>query len=172
MYDLPVGRGRTVDIQNTLLNGVIGGWQLGGIWTVQSGLPQTITIGGVDRSGTGNGYDRPNATGLSPYVSNPVPARWYNPAAFFEQPAGTFGNVGRNTVIGPGIFALDFDTHKEFHMFYSEQHILQFRIEAFNVLNHPVWSNPNCEHSFERLRNNHWHEIPMRQLQVALKYNF
>ena len=174
IYDLPVGRGRKVDVQNTLVNGVIGGWQVGGIWTVQGGLPQTITLGGVDRSGTGNGYDRPNATGISPYLSNPTTSLWFNPAAFVEQPAGNFGTVGRNTVVGPGIFALDFDAHKEFHMFYSEHHVLQFRIEAFNVLNHPVWANPNgniLAPGFGTITGTA-SGVPMRQLQVALKYNF
>ncbi|MBV9223040.1 MAG: TonB-dependent receptor, partial [Acidobacteriaceae bacterium] len=120
VYDLPIGKSRTVNVNNGFLNAVVGGWQVGGIWTVQSGLPQTITIGGKDQSVTGNGYDRPNATGISPYLDNPTPSHWYNPAAFVLQPIGTFGNVGRNTAIGPGTFALDFDAHKAFVMPYSE----------------------------------------------------
>ncbi|MFZ0589126.1 MAG: hypothetical protein WAM39_01465 [Bryobacteraceae bacterium] len=172
LYDLPVGRGRALDVHNVFLNGIVGGWQAGSIWTVQSGFPQTITIGGVDRSGTGNGYDRPNATGVSPYEANPTPTLWYNPAAFVEQPAGTFGDVGRNTVVGPGVFALDFDIHKEFHMFYSERHILQFRAEAFNVLNHPVWSNPNANILSSGFGSITATTIPMRQMQIALKYTF
>ncbi len=172
LYDLPVGRGRALDVHNVFLNGIVGGWQAGSIWTVQSGFPQTITIGGVDRSGTGNGYDRPNATGSSPYEANPAPTLWYNSAAFVEQPAGTFGDVGRNTVVGPGVFALDFDVHKEFHMFYSERHILQFRAEAFNVLNHPVWSNPNANILSSGFGSITGTTIPMRQMQIALKYTF
>ena len=172
LYDIPVGRGRRVDLNNMFLNGVAGGWQIGGIWTVQSGLPQTITIGGVDRSNTGQGYDRPIATGVSPYEPNPTPSRWYNPAAFVEAPPGTFGNVGRNSVVGPGIFALDFDAHKEFRMPYSEQHTLQFRFEAFNVLNHPSWSNPNgniLSSGFGVITGT---SVAMRQLQLGLKYFF
>jgi hypothetical protein len=174
VYDLPVGKGRPVNINNGFLNAIAGGWQVGGIWTVQSGLPQTITLGGKDQSITGNGYDRPNATGLSPYLSNPTTSHWYNPAAFVLQPQGTFGNVGRNTAIGPGIFALDFDAHKAFVMPYSEHHTLEFRMEAFNILNHPVWSNPNGNvlalgSSFGTITGT---AIPMRQIQLALKYNF
>jgi hypothetical protein len=173
VYDLPIGKGRPVNINNGFLNAVVGGWQVGGIWTLQTGLPQTITLGGTDRSVTGNGYDRPNATGISPYLENPTPSRWYNRGAFVLQPLGTFGNVGRNNVIGPGIFAFDFDAHKEFVMPYSERHSLQFRLEAFNVLNHPVWSNPNGNFSsasgFGTITGT---AIPMRQVQVALKYSF
>jgi hypothetical protein len=185
LYDIPVGRGRTVDIQNRFANGIIGGWQLGGILTIQSGVPQTISLGSFDRSGTGNNYDRPNATGISPYEPNPTPSRWYNPDAFVLQPAGTYGNLGRNVVVGPGIFALDGDIHKEFRMPYKEGHTLQFRLEAFNVMNHPVWANPNgnilAGSPFPGAPSSSAHQgfgvisgtaIPMRQLQIALKYFF
>ena len=164
--------GGRLDVENAFLNGIVGGWQTGAIWTVQSGFPQTVTIGGVDRSGTGAGFDRPNATGVSPYPSNPTPSRWFNPAAFVEQPAGTFGNVGRNTLIGPGIFALDFSAHKEFRMWFSEQHTLQFRFEAFNVLNHPVWGAPNGNILSSGFGTVTGTAVPMRQLQLALKYFF
>jgi hypothetical protein len=185
LYDLPIGRGKMLDIKNPVLNGAVGGWQFGGIWTVQGGLPQVITIGGVDRSNTGVGYDRASATGVSGYVSGPTPSRWYNPAAFVEPDPGTFGNVGRNTLVGPGTFALDFDAHKEFRMPFKEGHSLQFRLEAFNVMNHPVWSNPNgnilAGAAFPGQPSTNAHQgfgvvsgtaIPMRQIQIALKYHF
>ena len=186
IYDLPVGKGRPLDVKNGFANAVIGGWQIGGIWTVQSGLPQTITIGGVDRSGTGNGYDRPVATLASGgYAANQVPSRWYDPAAFVEAAAGTYGNLGRDTMTTPGIFGLDFDAHKEFVMPFQETHRLQFRFEAFNVLNHPVWGAPNgnilAGQTFPGQPTTAAHQgfgvingtaLPMRQLQLALKYIF
>jgi hypothetical protein len=186
VYDLPIGKGKMVNISNSFANAVAGGWQVGGIWTLQSGLPQTITIGGVDRSGTGNGYDRPIATRASNgYAANLTPSRWYDPAAFVEAPAGTYGNVGRNTLITPAIQALDFDAHKEFRMFYKEGHTLQFRLEAFNVLNHPVWGAPNgnilAAAAFPGQSTTSAHQgfgvitttaLAMRQLQLALKYSF
>jgi hypothetical protein len=172
LYDLPVGRGRALDVSNMFLNGIVGGWQVGGIWTVQAGLPQVITIGGVDRSGTGVGYDRPIATGMSPYLSNPTPSRWYNLGAYVEAPPGTFGNVGRNTAVGPGIFALDFEAHKEFRMPYREGHTLQFRFEAFNVMNHPAWSNPNGNILSSGFGTITGTAVQMRQVQLAMKYFF
>ncbi|HTS62158.1 MAG TPA: TonB-dependent receptor [Candidatus Acidoferrales bacterium] len=186
VYDVPVGKGRALNVANPVANAVVGGWEVGGIWTVQSGVPQVITIGGVDRSGTGNGYDRPNATLASNgYVSNPTPSRWYDPAAFVEAAAGTYGNVGRDTMVGPAFFALDFDAHKEFRMPYKEGHVLQFRFEAFNVLNHPVWAAPNgnilAGAAFPNQPTTNAHQgfgvvsgtaIAMRQLQLALKYSF
>ena len=185
LYDIPVGRGRKYDVKNGVANAVIGGWEIGGIWTVQSGLPQTITLGSFDRSGTGNNYDRPNATGISPYMPDPTPSRWYNPDAFVLQAPGTYGNVGRSTVVGPGIFALDADIHKEFRMPYRENHALQFRFEGFNILNHPAWSNPSgnvlAGSPFPGAPTSAAHQgfgvitgtaLPMRQLQLALKYYF
>ncbi len=185
LYDLPFGKGKARSIQNPVLNGVAGGWQIGGTWTVQSGLPQTITLGSTDRSNTGVLDDRPNVTGASAYVSNPTPSRWYNPDAFVEQPSGQFGTVGRNTVLGPHIFALDTYAHKEFRMPYREGHMVQFRLEAFNVMNHPVWSNPagnilagaafpgqpatNPHQGFGVITGT---AVPMRQVQLALKYFF
>jgi hypothetical protein len=185
LYDIPVGKGRTVAVTNPFVNAIAGGWQVGGIFTAQSGLPQVITIGGVDRSNTGVGYDRPIATGASQYAANRTPSRWLNPDAFVEAPAGSWGNVGRDTAITPGILAMDFEAHKEFHMPYSDHHLLQFRFEAFNVFNHPVWANPNgnilagaafpgasataAHQGFGTITST---QVAMRQLQLALKYVF
>jgi hypothetical protein len=171
LWDLPIGKGRKVDVKNGFLNALAGGWQAGAIWTWQSGFPETIIVS-TDRSGAGGLFDRPNATGVSPYPDSQTPSRWLNPAAFALQPAGTFGNVGRNTTIGPGIFALDFSAHKEFQMPYSEHHALQFRFEAFNVLNHPVWSQPNNNTQSGGFGTITGTTIAMRQLQMALKYIF
>ena len=66
LYDLPIGKGRSRRRDNPVANAFVGGWQIGGIWTVQSGFPITPNVGGTDRSGTGAGFDRPNATGVSP----------------------------------------------------------------------------------------------------------
>jgi hypothetical protein len=155
------------------LNGIVGGWQVGGIWTVQSGLPQTITIGGVDRSNTGVGDDRPIATGISPYLDNPTPSRWYNPAAFVEAPAGSWGNVGRNTAVGPGIFALDFSAHKEFRMPYREGHTLQFRAEGFNAFNNVNFTGtPQLSLATPTTFGQITSSADARVMQFALRYEF
>jgi hypothetical protein len=185
IYDLPMGHGRAHDLSNPFANGILGGWQVGGIWTVQSGLPEVITIGGVDRSNTGVGYDRPNATGAPAYPDSKTPSRWFANQAFVEADPGTWGNVGRNTLITPGVFAFDFEAHKEFRMPYKEGHTLQFRLEAFNLLNHPAWANPNgnilAGAAFPGQPSTNAHQgfgtitgtsIPMRQIQLALKYSF
>jgi hypothetical protein len=171
LYDLPLGKGRPVEISNPVLNHIVGGWQAGAIITAQTGFPITVGIGGLDQSKTGGGFDRPNATGISPYLSNPDTTHFYNIAAFSVAPEGTFGNVGRNTLIGPGIFAFDASLLKNFH--FNEKHYLQFRWEAFNALNHPNWATPNVNvNSPASFGNITGTRTNMRQMQLALKYVF
>jgi outer membrane receptor protein involved in Fe transport len=186
VYDLPFGKGRQFNISNPVLNAVAGGWETGGIVTLQTGVPGTLAIGGVDNASTGEGgYDRPVATGSSPYLSNPTPSRYFSLSSYYEAPAGQFGNVGRNTIEGPGIFNIDFQVHKEFRMPYKESHALQFRFEAFNILNHPNWSMPNLNILAGAVQagmpSTATHtgfgvstgtSVSMRQIQLGLKYSF
>lgn len=186
LYDLPVGEGKALGISNPVANTIIGGWQLGGILTLQSGMPGNLGIGGVDNASTAaGGYDRPNATGISPYVSDPRPSRYWSLDAFTEAPPGQFGNVGRNAILGPGIIGFDAEVHKQFKMPYKEGHALQFRFEAFNVMNHPNWGMPNLNilagAARPGLPSTAAHQNfgvitstagSMRQLQLGLKYSF
>ena len=71
LYELPIGKGKMLNINNRLVNAIIGGWQAGGIMTLQSGIPVSLTIGGADRSNTQSTYDRPDATGQASAASNP-----------------------------------------------------------------------------------------------------
>jgi hypothetical protein len=187
VYELPLGKGKRADIQNSFANAVAGGWQLSANMTIQSGVPQTLGIGGADNAATGNqGTDRPNYTGVgNGYAANRTPSRWYDPASFAVAPAGTFGNVGRNTMITPHFQSIDMALAKRFPMPYSERHALQFRLEAFNVFNHPSWGAPNgnilAGAVFSGAPSNAARQgfgvisstaIPMRQLQLGLKYSF
>ncbi|MBI2686893.1 MAG: TonB-dependent receptor [Acidobacteria bacterium] len=184
LYDLPVGRGRKFEIANSFANAIIGGWQVGSIVTVSTGFPMTVGSGS-DRSNTGSGNDRPNyISGVDPNLANHDPQRWFNPAAFIVQPLGTFGNVGRNTLISPSIFNWDFSTLKNFNLGFAEGHQMQFRFEAFNIPNHPNWGNPDANAG--QIQRDAAGNITnpgnfgvitgtrgnMRNLQLALKYIF
>src|SRR5207249_4590528 len=100
------------------------------------------------------------------------PAQWYTSQAFTADPAGSFGNAGRNSLISPSLLTLDFSAHKEFHMPKSEKHMRQFRFEAFNVMNHPVWGTPNLNVLSSGFGTITGTAVSMRQLQLALKYSF
>jgi hypothetical protein len=182
LYDLPFGKGRKMDISNSVLNAVAGGWQVGSILTLSTGFPLTVTSGS-DRSNTGAGFDRPNYnSGVNPNLSNHDPQRWFDPAAYTVQAFGTFGNVGRNTLISPSIFGWDFSTLKNFRI--TESQTLQFRFEAFNFPNHPNWGNPDtnagqiARDAAGNITNPGNFGViggtrgNMRNLQLALKYIF
>ena len=116
----------------------LGGWQWNGIVTLQSGTPVNV-VSGQDRALAGTGTQRPNLVG-DPAVSNPSIAEWFNPAAYALPALGTYGNVGRNTLLGPGTDNVDLSLFREFKI--VERLQLQFRAEAFNSLNHPNFANP------------------------------
>jgi hypothetical protein len=125
------------------------GWEISGIASVRSGLPLTVT---VSRSATalpdGNSQNqRPN---LVPGVSL-VPAggrtitQWINPAAFALPANGQWGNAGRNIVDGPGLFQVDTALSRCIKI--HEGSGLMFRLETFNVFNHPQLGKPNVNFS-------------------------
>lgn len=176
LYDLPVGRGKLLTVNNAIGNAVIGGWQLSGNLTVQSGVPQTLNIG-FNNAGTNNPLpDRPSysgsGNGYAPHVHAAGGVTWLSPAAYVVAPAGTFGNVGRSSVITPHLQSMDLAVHKQFAMGYKEGHTLQFRLEAFNVFNHPVLAAPNGNLSSSSFGIINSTALPMRQLQLGLKYTF
>ncbi|MBI3684586.1 MAG: TonB-dependent receptor [Acidobacteria bacterium] len=171
LYDIPVGKGRKLNLSSKAADLIIGGWQLGAILTLQSGYPITVSQGG-DPSNTGGFFDRAMATGASPDLprGQQDPQRFFNTAAFALTPDGMFGNVGRNTLMGPGIIGWDFSTLKDFA--FTETHKLQFRFEAFNFANHPNWGNPDAgvtSNNFGRITGTRGN---MRNLQFGLKYIF
>jgi hypothetical protein len=186
LYDLPVGKGKRLGIDNAVLDTILGGWNFGGILTVQSGQTGNLNIGGLDNASTGSGgYDRPSATGTSPYLSDPKTYRYWNLDSFVIAPAGQFGDVARDAMRGPGVFLLDAEVHKQFKMPYLEGHLFQFRFEAFNVLNHPNWGMPNLNirsgaarpgAPSNAARSNFGvvtsTSTNMRQIQFGLKYLF
>ncbi len=190
LYELPVGKAKLLNIDNAVGNAVLGGWQLTANMTIQSGVPQTLNIGFVNSGSNTPQNDRPSYSGKGTgYLSQPTwtsqGLSWYDPASFIVAPAGTFGNVGRNSLITPHLQSIDLALHKNFHMPYKEGHALQFRLEAFNVFNHPTWAAPNANiragSAFPGAPANAARQgfgvisdtaIPMRQLQLGLKYSF
>ena len=100
VYDLPFGKGRPF-LNHGLSSSLIGGWQVNSIITAGAGFPLTVSPGS-ESSQTGAGYDRTNATGISPKLDNPTTAQWFNIQAFALQTLGTYGNAGRNVRPAPG----------------------------------------------------------------------
>jgi hypothetical protein len=175
LYELPIGPGKLVPVNNKALDAAIGGWQIGGIFTHQTGQVGTPLLG-IDNASIASpfgNFDRPNLTGQSPYLSGSARSLndWVNKAAYATPTAGTFGSMQRGSFTGPGFTNLDASLHKTFNMPYNESHQLAIRFEAFNSLNHPNWNNPNLSLSsstFGRITGTG----ALRQLQLAAKYQF
>jgi len=122
---------------------VLGGWELTGILQAQSGFPFTVRSGS-NRSFNGQGLDTADLVGIPSYISGSRGERiasWFNTKAFALNAIGTVGNVGINTMRGPGLINLDTGIYKNFRIMETRQ--LQFRTEFFNVLNHPNLGLPN-----------------------------
>jgi hypothetical protein len=143
-YDLPGGS------HTGAAGKLLKGWQLNGILTLSSGNPFTPSIVG-DRARAflrRPGQERPNIIGDPNRGSCPngfpagTPQCWFNPSAFALQPAGTFGDLGRNTLIGPGLETYDFAVTKNTAI--TERWTVQFRGEIFNMFNHPNFGTPNA----------------------------
>ncbi len=171
LYELPFGKGRRFLNQGGIVNQLLGGWNISSIVTIQpNGFPLTVQDGNI--SNVGGYFDRPNATGQSTQL--PRDKRnvfeWFNTAAYTQQAQYTFGNVGRNTVIGPGIMNWDFSTLKDFHV--NESSFLQFRFEAFNFLNHPIWGDPDTYFPDGTFGQINYTRHDMRELQFSLKFVF
>ena len=146
IYELPFGRGRTyANGLGGFGNGLVGGWSVASIITAQSGFPITPQL---SYNPSNNGDTRnPVRPFINPNFSGSVvtgnPNQWFNPAAFIAPPStsGFFGNLGRNTFIGPGLATWDFSVLKDTPI--REGLTLQFRAELFNLMNRANFNTPN-----------------------------
>jgi hypothetical protein len=164
VWSLPLGKGT-----------LRGGWETACIWSFQTGRPFTVALlSELDNSGSGRsnlGFganDRPNVAG-SPTLSNPTPERWFDTAAFRMPARGTFGNAGRNILDGDGSQLMNMSLLKNFN--FKESQRLQFRIEAFNLLNHANFDLPDIffgSPTFGRVSSA---QSP-RRVQLGVKYVF
>jgi hypothetical protein len=181
-YQLPFGNGQRFGGGATgWANHLIGGWQWNGILSAQSGFPFTPLIG-FNNTGSGDGatVDIPN---LNPNFKGKVILgtvdHWFDPRAFTVPTAGTFGNAGRSSLRGPGLFNVDTSLFKRIPI--RERLNLQFRAEAFNVFNHANFAYPNGI-VFQGNSSNYSYSdsagqitataTPSRQIQLALKLLF
>jgi len=146
LYELPFGNGQQFAHDfGGFANGMVSGWSVSSIITAQTGFPFTPQLSyNPSNSGDTRNPVRPF---LNPNFSGPVvlgkPAQWFNPDAFIAPPAtsGFYGNVGRDTYIGPGLANWDFSVLKDSKL--RERLNLQFRAEIFNLLNRANFNTPN-----------------------------
>jgi hypothetical protein len=141
IYEIPVGRGKTFGSQmNRYVDAVVGGWQISGITTFQTGNPIALNAANQDESNTGQILGaRPDQVGPVHYFkprSNNL--EWFNTDAFQEPAFGTFGDARRGAASGPGINNWDIAISKYFAL--TERARLQFQAQGFNAFNHAQFS--------------------------------
>lgn len=175
VWELPVGRGKRWLGENRVADFVLGGWQLGGILTLQDGFPFTVLCGpGNIQNGGGVCY--PDSTGANPNLSRSeqTRTRFFNTDAYVDRipSAGNFrfGTTARNSVIGPGIISFDASANKKFNL--TESKYLEFRTEIFNLPNHPIWNPPGAQLRTANYGVINSTRIDSRQIQFALKLVF
>lgn len=138
LFELPIGKGKKfLGNIGSVANAFLGGWQLNSNTTVQSGFHFNIEYdGGADRD---TGPNRPNVNGeirYTPGVNGTI-----DTSVFTKPGIGTFGNLGRNAVDGPGYWRTDASLLKKFYI--RETMYAEFRLEVVNLFNHVNLGNPD-----------------------------
>jgi hypothetical protein len=149
-------------------------WQLSTIFQAQSGFPFTISVFG-DTANTGavlgENSVRANYTGANVFgAGTHTASEWFNPLAFSAPAPYTFGNVGRNTVYGPGMQTLDFALGRSFEV--TETARFQIRMEAFNSLNKVNLGTPNRFVNTAQFGTITESSTPGRQIQLSARLSF
>ncbi len=144
-------------------------WRVNGIVTLQSGSPFTVNLG-TDRANIGSGpAQRPDISCDPNAFPNPSQAEWFNTSCFSLPVAYTFGNAGRNTVLGPGYADVDMGVERDISLARGSH--LQLRCEIFNLLNRVNFDTPNRTFgtaNFGRI----FSAEPARQMQLSVKFLF
>jgi hypothetical protein len=146
-WDLPVGKGKRFLNQSGFVDAALGGWEISGITSWQSGYPFTVTIGN-DYPNTGSLVETPDR--LCNGTGRKTISDWFNLSCFTVAPlqaalaAGNprFGNSGRNILDAPGFYDWDLNFSKHFKL--NEHFQLEFRGEMYNAFNHPNFGNPSA----------------------------
>lgn len=157
---------------NKFIDAVLGGWQSSFILLLNSGTPFTPIMNGTNLSGAISGSWYPNriADGT---LDNPTIDRWFDTGAFVQPAPFTFGNSGRNILRGPASQSFDFSLAKSFALSAIREGMqIQLRMDADNVLNHPIFSVPNSQ-----IGNNNAGRITStvgggREIQMGLRLQF
>ena len=174
-YELPFGKGKMLlGGSGKAMDYIVGGWSFNTVGVMHTGFPLQISQSTNNNSIFGYAAQRPNATGTSPATTGSLEDRlsnYINPAAFSTAVRGTFGNLSRTISLrGPGQVNFDASLFKNFS--FTEKVKGQFRLEALNATNTPLFYGPNVSYgsgSFGKITSQ---ANFARQLQLALRFSF
>lgn len=143
-WQLPYGLNHRWGDHASFWSSALGDWQLSGSFEANSGQPFTPLVNNIQASAQGlqslgvSAPLRANLTGTPIALAQPTLTQFFNVAAFAEPASGTYGDAGRNIIIGPGQVLLNLDLSKNFRM--GEFRTLELRFDGSNALNHPNWA--------------------------------
>ncbi len=138
LYEVPVGKGKRFSTHNGILDYILGNWQINALITGRSGQDFS-PVYGQDIANIGGSFVYLNQVG-DPHLSHKSRDEWFNTAAYQVPALGSFGNAGRNSLRGQPYWDLTPSVIRKFPIW--EQVQFEFRAEAFNALNHTVFSPP------------------------------
>jgi hypothetical protein len=173
LYELPIGKGKRLDVPNAFLDAVVGGWTLGVIAELHTGAPWGA-IEQTNLTNTFSGSPRPNLT-CDPALGtgrsrNESINEWFNTSCFAGPGTGNFGNAPRNVGFGPGQVNIDSSINKRWSL--TERYRLLFRADIFNVPNRPNFNVPSAVRGrgdFGRITSTRG---TGRQIQLNLRFEF
>jgi hypothetical protein len=173
-YELPFGRGKRLGAGwNKAVDAVLGGWQANGIVVIGSALPLQFSVV-QNTSFSFGGNQRPDSTGVDARIPSDqrTLGRWFDTAQFRQPEQYTFGTLGRvhPTLRADRVENVDFSIFKNYS--FGERAQLQFRGEAFNLLNHVIFGAPNAQVGALAFGQVTSQANSPRQVQLALKLRF
>jgi hypothetical protein len=173
-YDLPFGRGRMLfGNMPGWAEAIFGGWKTSGIWRVSDGRPLAFTVSDGLALPT-YGTQRPNIVGTPKrnHGSDFVDNYFVDPSVFQRPDDFTLGNSPRalGSVRSPWSFTTDLSLGKQFRL--REEMNIEFRLEAHNALNHPVFGTPGTQVDDESFGTITYTTVGPRELQLGFKFNF
>jgi hypothetical protein len=166
LWALPFGKGQPFMDRGGPVNWILGGWQTNGLLFSQTGLYFSPVLG-TSTTNTGTS-SRPNISGTVTYPRTLT--NWFSASAFSSPAQYTYGNAGRNSLIGPGRTNFDTSIFKTFPV--RDQMLFQFRFEAFNVFNHPQFGMPNVNVGTAQVGSITSIVGNPRNLQASLRFEF
>jgi carboxypeptidase family protein/TonB-dependent receptor-like protein len=156
-----------------VLNAIVNDWQVNGVFAAFTGNPFTVNASGTSLNTPSNAQVADLVGDFNVLGAIGSSGRWFDTSAFAQPTGVRFGNTGRNQFYGPGGYNLDFSLFRSFPMGGTRR--IEYRLQAANLLNHPVFSNPSnnvTSGTFGQITSANNGNFPERMIQMGLRFSF
>src|SRR6266480_1455364 len=170
VYELPLGKNKQWANGGGAATKILSGWQTSGIFSAVSGQPFSLTASGASLNAVGQ-TQTPDQVGPAKKLGGVGPGNpYYGPAAFAPVTRVGYGNVGRNSLLGPGAVNLDFSLFRTVKI--TERFDLQLRVDAANLFNSPHFNNPNGDLTSGSFMEINGAKFDERQFRLGVRFSF